>query len=111
VSPEQIISWAPDTIVTLDRNFYEGVATNSAWQPVPAVSDKRIYLAPDRPFGFIDAPPSVNRLIGLTWLLHVFYPDKVQRNLRDEVRNFYKLFYQVDLSNADLDRLLRGAGG
>lgn len=111
VSPEEIISWAPDTIVTLDRSFYEGAATNSGWQPVPAVSNRRIYLAPSLPFGFIDAPPSVNRLIGLTWLVHVFYPDKAQGSLRDDVRDFYKLFYQVDLTDSDLDRLLRGAGG
>lgn len=111
VSPEQIISWAPDTIVTLDRSFYESAATNSAWQPVPAVANRRIYLAPSLPFGFIDEPPSLNRLIGLTWLLHVLYPDKAQGNLRDEVRDFYKLFYQVDPPDADLDRLLRGAGG
>jgi iron complex transport system substrate-binding protein len=111
VSPEQIIAWAPDTIVTLDRSFYDSVSTNPAWQPVPAVSNKRIYLAPNLPFGFIDAPPSVNRLIGLTWLLHVFYPGEVQGNLRDEVRDFYRLFYQVDLSDSDLDRLLQGAGG
>lgn len=111
VSPEQVVSWAPDTIITLDRNFYEGVDTNPAWQPVPAVSNKRIYLAPELPFGFIDAPPSVNRLVGLTWLLDVFYPDEVPGKLRDHVRDFYKLFYQVDLSDADLDRLLRGAGG
>jgi iron complex transport system substrate-binding protein len=111
VSPEQIIAWAPDTIITLDQHFYDGIASNPAWQPVPAVSNKRIYLAPDLPFGFIDAPPSVNRLIGLTWLLHVFYPEKIHGKLRDEVREFYKLFYQVDLGDADLDRLLRGAGG
>jgi iron complex transport system substrate-binding protein len=111
VSPEQIISWAPDTIITLDRHFHDGVAANPAWQPVPAVSDKRVYLAPDLPFGFIDSPPSVNRLVGLTWLLHVFYPENTQGVLRDDVREFYKLFYQLELKDADLDRLLHGAGG
>lgn len=105
-SPEQIIAWAPDTIITLDRSFRQGVKDKPAWQPVPAVAGARVYLAPSLPFGFIDSPPSVNRLIGLTWLLHTLYPAQAPGSLRDQVRGFHKLFYQVDLTDADLDKLL-----
>jgi iron complex transport system substrate-binding protein len=108
VSPEQVIAWAPDTIITLDPDFKNTVQGKPAWQSVPAVSKQRVFLAPRAPFGFIDAPPSVNRLVGLTWLLHEFYPQQAKGNLRDDVRNFYRLFYQIDPSNADLDRLLNG---
>jgi iron complex transport system substrate-binding protein len=45
-------------------------------------------------------------LIGLTWLLHAFYPDQAPGDLRQQVKDFYRLFYQVDLRDADLDRLL-----
>ncbi|MEP9380614.1 iron ABC transporter substrate-binding protein [Aquabacter sp. CN5-332] len=111
VSPEQVIAWAPDTIITLDRAFRDSVAQRPAWAPVPAVARGRVFLAPNLPYGFIDAPPSVNRLVGLSWLLHTFYPEVASGALKDEVRAFYKLFYQVDLSDADLDRLLSGGGG
>lgn len=110
-SPEQIIAWAPDTIITLDRAFRASAADKPAWQPVPAVATSRVYLAPSLPFGFIDAPPSVNRLIGLTWLLHTLYPDEAVGKLGDQVGAFYKLFYQVDLSDDDLRRLLDGTAG
>jgi iron complex transport system substrate-binding protein len=110
-SPEQVIAWAPDTIITLDPRFREGVSTMPAWQPVPAVATGRMFLAPGLPFGFIDSPPSVNRLIGLTWLLHTLYPDQAPGQFRDQMRAFYHLFYQVDLTDADLDRLLRGTAG
>jgi iron complex transport system substrate-binding protein len=110
-SPEQLIAWAPDTIVTLDRAFRDTVRSKPAWQPVPAVAAGRVFLAPNLPFGFIDSPPSVNRLIGLTWLLHTLYPDRAPGNLRDQVRAFYHLFYQLDLSDSDLDRLLDASPG
>lgn len=108
VSPEQVLAWAPGVIITLDPAFADHARIDPAWRPVPAVAEGRIYLAPGLPFGFIDAPPSVNRLIGLTWLLHKLYPDKAAGNLRAEVRDFYRLFYQVDVTDPDLDRLLAG---
>jgi iron complex transport system substrate-binding protein len=109
-SPEQVIAWAPDTIVTLDRSFKTGAGAKPTWQPVPAVAAGRVFLAPSLPYGFIDAPPSVNRLIGLTWLLHTLYPEQAPGKLREQVRDFYRLFYQVDVTEADLDSLLNGAG-
>jgi iron complex transport system substrate-binding protein len=110
VSPEQLIAWAPDTIITLDRRFRQTVAQKPEWQPIPAVTAGRVFLAPNLPYGFIDAPPSVNRLIGLTWLLHTLYPDKASGDLREQVRSFYRVFYQVDLTDPDLDHLLDSGG-
>ena len=111
VSLEQLIAWSPGAIVTLDRGFRQTVKEKPEWRPVPAVQEGRVFLAPSLPYGFIDAPPSVNRLIGLTWLLHKLYPEHAPGDLREQVRSFYRLFYQVELSDADLDRLLNGTGG
>jgi len=111
VSPEQLIAWAPDTIVSLDPGFRQTVSQKAEWKPVPAVAAGRVFLAPSLPYGFIDSPPSLNRLIGLTWLLHTFYPEQAPGKLREQVRAFYHLFYQVDLTEPDLDTLLRNSGG
>ncbi len=108
VSPEQVLAWAPGVIITLDPAFADHARIDPVWRPVPAVAEGRIYLAPGLPFGFVDAPPSVNRLIGLTWLLHKLYPEAATGDLRADVREFYRLFYQVDVTDADLDRLLAG---
>jgi iron complex transport system substrate-binding protein len=111
VSIEQVIVANPDTILTWDRNFYDQVWTNPLWANIDAVRRKRIYLAPTAPFGWIDRPPSINRIIGLKWLAGLFYPDRFDFDLRGETRKFYKLFYHVDLSDAELDRLIEWASG
>lgn len=110
-SIEQVIVANPDTIITWDRNFHERVWKDPLWAGIEAVKLKRVYLAPTAPFGWIDRPPSVNRIIGLKWLAGLFYPDRFSFDLRQETREFYKLFYHVDLSEKELDRLIEWASG
>jgi iron complex transport system substrate-binding protein len=108
VSMEQVIAWAPDTIITWDANFFASYATNPLWATVPAVVAKRVFLAPRLPFGWIDAPPSINRVIGLKWIAQLLYPDRFPEDIRVTAREFFKLFYQVEPDAAALDRILAG---
>ena len=71
-----------------------------------SLSCKRV--SPSLPFGFVDSPPSVNRLVGLDWMLAKLYPTRATFT-REDARAFFKLFYQVDPPDADLDRALAGA--
>jgi iron complex transport system substrate-binding protein len=109
VSMEQVIAWNPDTIVTTDEKFFQAVPSAVPWLQTDAVRQHRVFLSPTLPYGWIDAPPSLNRLIGLQWLARLFLPDKFAQNLRTATKDFYKQFYQVDLSEPDLDCLLAGA--
>lgn len=109
VSPEQVLVWNPEVILALDAAFYNSVARNPLWQGIAAIRDRRIYLQPRLPFGWFDSPPGINRLIGVRWLMAVLYPDLFPQDLREETRGFYHRFYHVDLSQAQLDRLLRDA--
>jgi iron complex transport system substrate-binding protein len=109
VSVEQVLAWNPDVILALDPGFYRSVASDPLWSTVKAVREKRIYLAPNLPYGWFDAPPGVNRLIGVRWLMSVLYPAQFPDDLRAVTRRFYKLFYQVDLTEAQIDLLLTPA--
>lgn len=113
VSPEQLLLWNPDIIVTWDRNFHAKVMKGSdpLWQGLKAVREGRVYLAPTAPFGWIDRPPSINRLIGLPWLANIFHGDRFPFDMREDTRAFYKLFYHVDVSDADLQTLIAWADG
>jgi iron complex transport system substrate-binding protein len=109
VSIEQVLAWAPDTIITWDANFFASHATDPVWAAVPAVVNKRVFLAPHLPFGWIDAPPSINRVIGLRWIAGLLYPDSFPEDIHQVAREFIKLFYQAEVSDAQLDRILAGA--
>lgn len=108
-SPEQILAWDPDVVITMDEGFYRAVWTSPVWQGVRAVRDKRVYLLPRLPFGWFDSPPAVNRLIGVRYLAAELYPDIFGGGLRETTADFYRRFYHIDLSEAQLDRLLRPA--
>lgn len=110
-SMEQVIVANPDTIVTWDRNFFAKVFDDPLWQGIDAVREGRVFLSPTAPFGWIDRPPSVNRMMGLTWMAGLLYPERWNGNLRKEAREFYKLYYHVDLSDEDLEGLLEWAEG
>ncbi len=106
MSMEQVIAIDPDTIITWDENFYSRVWTDPLWSAVRAVREGRVLRSPLAPFGWIDRPPSLNRLIGLKWLANTFYPERFPLDMRQTVREFYRLFYHVELSDEDLDRLM-----
>lgn len=110
-SIEQVLAYNPDTVITWDPRFYRDVWTNPAWRTVSAIGAKRVYLSPTAPFGWIDRPPSVNRMIGLRWLAGLFYPKQFPEDLRTVTRDFYKRFYHVDLDDTDLERLIEWADG
>lgn len=110
-SPEQVIVADPDTIITWDGIFYDRVWDDPLWAGITAVREGRVYLSPTAPFGWIDRPPSVNRMMGLKWLAGLFYPDRWGGDLRGETAAFYELWYHVDLNDADLDTLLEWASG
>jgi iron complex transport system substrate-binding protein len=110
VSLEQVLAWQPDTIITIDRNFMGSVATDPDWQGVKAVHDRRVYLAPLYPFGWVDEPPGPNRIIGLRWMAKLLYPALFPEDLRAETKRFYDLFYHQTPSDAQLDQLLGAPG-
>lgn len=108
VSLEQVLTWNPDIIITIDRDFAANVRNDAAWAGVAAVKNNRVHLSPKVPFGWVDFPPSVNRMIGLWWLGKIFYPEKFPEDIKALTRDFYTLFYQVTPSDEQLARVLEG---
>ncbi len=111
VTRDQIVAWNPEIVIAQDRSFYNTLLRSSAWRGLTAVASKRVYLAPADPFGWIDSPPGVNRILGLFWLTGLFYPDQYQEDLRTNVREFYEKFYRVKLNDRQLEALVRPAAG
>jgi iron complex transport system substrate-binding protein len=105
ITPEKVRDANPDVVIALDPYFLEVTSKTPAWQQVPAIAAGRIHVVPRQPFGWLDEPPSVNRLIGLRWLAGVLYPDRFG-DLRPAVRDFFRTFYQAEPSGPQLEKLV-----
>jgi iron complex transport system substrate-binding protein len=108
VSIEQVLLWNPDVVITIDQEFAANVRNDPAWSSVKAVRDGRVHLSPKMPFGWVDFPPSVNRLIGLWWLAKILYPDKFPEDMHALTRDFYTMYYHRTPSDAQIDHVLAG---
>lgn len=107
VSLEQIIAYQPQLILTQDRNFAQSLADKSEWRNVDAVKNTRVIVIPRTPFNWLDRPPSFMRALGIQWLANLFYPDRFPLDLKTETIAFYKLFLGVDVSDSDVELILR----
>ena len=110
VTPAQLLAWNPEIIIVENRSLYNELQRGRVWRGIAAVRNKRVYLEPENPFGWIDDPPGINRLIGLYWLSGLFYPDQTQEDLRSVTCDFYNKFYRETLTNAQIEALVRPAG-
>lgn len=110
VTPQQLREWNPDIIVAEDRGFYAAAARNPAWNGLSAIRNHKLFLEPSEPFGWIDDPAGVNRLIGLYWLSQIFYPGDSQDDLRSLMADFYDKFYGIKLTDAQIEAIAKTAG-
>jgi iron complex transport system substrate-binding protein len=108
VSLEQVLLWNPDVIITIDADFATSVRSDPLWAAVAAVLAGRVHLSPKLPFGWVDFPPSINRLIGLWWLAKILYPAQFPEDLHALTADFYHRFYHVTPSDAQIERVLAG---
>lgn len=106
VNFEALLAVDPDVIVTWDRTFFETHTSSPLWRRMRAVQEGQVHMSPVLPFGWIDRPPSLNRIIGLDWMATTLFPDRYMIDLRERTRDFYRLWYHLDLTEDQLDQLL-----
>ncbi len=103
VSLEQIYAWNPEYILVWSGNFdsmssYKEIKGSDLWCNLDAVKSNNVYQVPWRPFGWIDRPPGMNRLIGYLWLSNLLYPEVVNIDIVEVSREFFKTFYHYEMS-------------
>lgn len=116
ISAEQLLAWNPDVIVVngepkADKSGNSAAAdilSNPDYASLKAVQDNKVYGTPNAPFSWVDRPAGPNRLIGMRWLSAVVYPEYIKCDVNEEIREFFNLFYHVDLSDEQLENVLKG---
>lgn len=94
VALEQVLSWDPEVVVTLESTFANAARSDPRWRTRRGRGRRDIVLLPALPFGWIDRPPSLNRLLGCAWTTLGGRTDG--RALAQVVRDFHVRFYGRD---------------
>ena len=75
------------------QGFTLGRSRTRRWRRLPALREGRFHLAPSLPFGWLDGPPGVNRLIGLSWLVSRLHGGRPGDDHIGEAQAFHRLFF------------------
>ena len=116
ISAEQLLAWDPDVIVVngepkADKSgssAAEDILSNPDYASLKAVQDQKVYGTPNAPFSWVDRPAGPNRLIGMRWFSALIYPEYIKCDINEEIHKFFDLFYHVDLSDEQMENVLKG---
>lgn len=114
ISLEQLLAWDPDYILVNGepKQDLSGDAAAQAIMADPdfshlkAVQNQKVFGTPNTPFSWVDRPTGPNRIIGIRWLSKLIYPDVFDYEIDDEVKDFYHLFYHLELTDEQLNEIL-----
>ncbi|NLO27126.1 MAG: ABC transporter substrate-binding protein [Actinobacteria bacterium] len=114
VSLEQVIAWNPQVIFVAsdpagETNVHEQITTGADWATIQAVKDDRVYEIPHGPFDWVDRPYSIGRILGIPWVGNLLYPELYDFDIQAKVKEFYELFYHFDLSDKQMQELMKHA--
>jgi iron complex transport system substrate-binding protein len=101
---EEIAALSPQVVVT--TGSAARLRADAAWQSLDAVKAGRVFEWPALPYGWGSRPPSVNRLPGVAWLAYAARGRAVDAGLEADIRGFFRDFYHLELTDAQLQRLL-----
>lgn len=103
---ETLLSLDPDVILLTPDGFYDLVWEDSLWGELKAVRTCNVYEIPGLPYGWMSNPPSVNQILGIYWLGNLLYPELYDYDMVDKAQEFYRLFWQYELTDAEAEQLL-----
>lgn len=106
VSPEQLLMWDPEIIITQDENAYQQIMQHPVWKSIRAVKNHQVLLFKGLPFGWLDGPPGINRLMGMR-RLQSHFDARIENQAAQDLQNYFMHFYHTQLSRELCQQLLR----
>ncbi len=109
-SIEQIYAWDPDAFIVSETETTEYIMRDKQWSALKAVKNNRVYQLP---LGISrwGHPSSLEIPLTLLWAGKTFYPDYFKDiDLNLEIKKFYSDFFEYDLDDKELEKILSGKG-
>lgn len=113
VGMEQVLAWNPEVIFLSTRAITpEDVLQNRIegqdWSHVDAVINGRVYWIPHGIFNW--APPNLERVLLIKWAMQKNHPEVfADLNMKQIVREFYREFFEHELTDEELRTILHCA--
>lgn len=109
-SLEQIYVWNPDLYLVQDNDVYDYLMSNEQWSGLDAIVNENVYVLPHgiSRWGHVS---SLEIPLVLLWSGKTFYGDRFEDiDLNHEIKYYYKEFYDYELSDQDVDNILKNQG-
>lgn len=107
IGVEQLLKWNPDIILVnsyCSSKSINEIYNNPVLEDINAVKNRQVYKMPDFiSCWYIAVPESI---LGMEWTLYKLYPEKIDFNIKDEIKEFYKKFYNYDISDKEINLFL-----
>ena len=107
---EQIYLWDPEVMIVNEPGVAEYILTNDKWKGLKAVKNKAVYQMPIGisrwgHHGSLETP------LAMLWTSKLIYPDYyTEIDIEKETKDFYKRFYDLNLSQEEVKKVLSGEG-
>ena len=110
VNMEQIYAWNPEVIYLTNftpiqpEDLYNNTIPGQDWSEVDAVKNKRVYKIPLGIYRWF--PPSGDAPLMLKWLATKNQPELFDYDMNEEIKSYYKDFYEFDLTDEEVESIL-----
>ncbi|AKG72840.1 ABC transporter substrate-binding protein [Salinicoccus halodurans] len=110
VNMEQVYEWDPDIIYitnfteTQPDDLLEDKVPGQDWSEVKAVQEGNVHKVPLGIYRWF--PPNGDAPLMLKWLAQHNHPDKFDYDIKEEIKTYYKNFYDFELSDEEVDSIL-----
>lgn len=107
---EQILMWNPAMIIANEAQTAQKILSDPQWAPIKAVKTGRVFTIPVG-ISRWGHPGGLETPLAILWTAKTAYPGLfTDLDLKTEVRQFYLRFFDLNLDDPTIERILSGQG-
>lgn len=96
---EQLLIFDPDVVIFSSVADKNEILNSAPIQALEAVQKSNVFYFPHIPYENMGFPPGPTEIFGILWLLNTLYKSDITFNYNNEIRLFYKYFFNVIIDN------------
>lgn len=102
---EDVLKWNPDVMLTTDVKIKDTLTADPLYSGISAVANGSIYCIPT--VAHVWGNRTVEQPLTVFWTMHKLYPElESTDDLKEKISYFYSHFFQYDLSDEQLTKII-----